>query len=373
MVTPAAKRDAVAHAVETHGMSERRACAIIGADRSSVRYRSIRPDDAALRARLRELADQRRRFGYRRLHVLLRLEGHALNRKKTQRLYREEGLAVRRRRSRRRIAIARTPIPAPEGPNSRWSVDFVHDQLADGRRFRVLNIIDDVTKECLAAVADTSLSGKRVVRELEALIARRGRPGVIVSDNGTEFTSSAVLKFTQEHTVDWRYIAPGKPIQNAFAESFQGRMRDECLNEHLFFSINHAVVHRARTDGATMDNRDRRLGPRLQHHPPALVAGLPDPRSLRGHVAPATGIDAAPPEKLRADARCSRRRHTQFSPRDSSRRRMSDRGQVTRQASSPEVKELRAEATALKEALADVTLENRLLTKSMIGNGGDDA
>ena len=242
MVTPAAKRNAVAHAVETYGMSERRACAIMAADRSSIRYRSVRPDDAPLRARLRELADQRRRFGYRRLHVLLRQEGHALNRKKTQRLYREEGLTVRRRKSRRRIAVARTPIPAPAGPNSRWSIDFVHDQLATGRRFRVLNIIDDVTKECLAAVADTSLSGRRVVRELEALIARRGKPGVIVSDNGTEFTSTAVLKFTQDHKIDWRYIAPGKPTQNAFAESFQGRMRDECLNEHLFFSMNHARV-----------------------------------------------------------------------------------------------------------------------------------
>jgi len=240
MVTPAARRDAVAHAVESHGMSERRACTTMAVDRSSVRYRSVRPDDAALRARLRELADQRRRFGYRRLHVLLRQEGHALNRKKTQRLYREEGLTVRRRKSRRRIAVARTPIPAPDGPNSRWSLDFVHDQLAMGRRFRVLNIIDDVTKECLVAVADTSLSGKRVVRELEALIARRGKPGVIVSDNGTEFTSTAVLKFTQDHKLDWRYIAPGKPTQNAFAESFQGRMRDECLNEHLFFSMNHA-------------------------------------------------------------------------------------------------------------------------------------
>ena len=240
MVTPAARRDAVAHAVESHGMSERRACAIVEVNRSSIRYRSVRPDDAALRARLRELADQRRRFGYRRLHVLLRQEGHALNRKTTQRLYREEGLTVRRHKSRRRIAVARTPIPAPAGPNSRWSIDFVHDQLATGRRFRVLNIIDDVTKECLAAVADTSLSGKRVVRELEALIAGRGKPGVIVSDNGTEFTSTVVLKFTQDHKIDWRYIAPGKPTQNAFAESFQGRMRDECLNEHLFFSMNHA-------------------------------------------------------------------------------------------------------------------------------------
>ena len=323
---PAARRDAVAHAIGTDGASERRARA--GADRSSVRYRSTRPDDTALRARLRGLADQRRRFGYRRLHVLLRLEGHALNRKKTRRLYREKGLAVRRRKSRLRIAVARTPIPAPEGPNSRWSTDFVHDQIADGRRFRVRNIIDDVTKECLAAVADTSLPGKRVVRDLEALIAQRGRPRVIVSDNGTEFTSSAVLKFTQDHKVDWRYIAPGKPTQNAFAESFQGRMRDECLNEHLFFSMNHAVVYWARTNGASMDDRDRRLSPRLQHRPPALVAGLSHPRSIRDDGVPATGIGTAPPEKRRADAHCSRHSCAQFSLRDSSRRRMSDKGQV---------------------------------------------
>ena len=148
-------------------MSERRACTIIAADRSSVRYRAGAPTTSRCRARLRELADQRRRFGYRRLHVLLRGEGWTVNRKKTQRLYGEEGLAVRRRRSRRRIAVARTPIPRPEGPNSRWSTDFVHDQLANGRRFRVLTIIDDVTKECLAAVPDTSLTGKRVVREMD--------------------------------------------------------------------------------------------------------------------------------------------------------------------------------------------------------------
>jgi len=146
MVTPAARRDAVAHLRASLEVSERRACAIIAADRSTVRYRAKRPDDAALRARLRELADQRRRFGYRRLHVLLCGEGWTMNRKKTQRLYGEEGLAVRRRRSRRRIAVARTPIPRPEGPNSRWSTDFVHDQLANGRRFRLLTIIDDVTR-----------------------------------------------------------------------------------------------------------------------------------------------------------------------------------------------------------------------------------
>jgi len=214
MVTPAAKREAVAHLRGSLEVSERRACSIIAADRSSARYRARRPDDDALRARLWELADQRRRFGYRRLHVLLRGEGWTMNRKKTQRLYGEEGLTVRRRRSRRRIAVARTPIPKPEGPNSRWSTDFVHDQLANGRRFRVLTIIDDVTKECLAAVPDTSLSGKRVAREMNALIARRGRPGAIVSDNGTEFTSSAVLAFTQAAGLDWRYIAPGKPTRD---------------------------------------------------------------------------------------------------------------------------------------------------------------
>jgi transposase InsO family protein len=136
--------------------------------------------------------------------------------------------------------VARTPIPKPAGPNRRWSTDFVHDELACGRRFRVLTIIDDVTKEGLAAVPDTSLTGKRVVREMDALIAQRGRPDVIVSDNGTEFTSSAVLAFTQAAKLDWRYIAPGKPTENAFAESFQGRMRDECLNEHLFLSMNYA-------------------------------------------------------------------------------------------------------------------------------------
>ncbi|MCC0065787.1 MAG: IS3 family transposase [Rhodovulum sp.] len=246
MATPAARRDAVAHLRTSLEVSERRACTIIAADRSTVRYCSQRPDDAGVRARLRELADLRRRFGYRRLHVLLRGEGHTLNRKKTQRLYREKGLAVRRRRSRRRIAVARTPIPRPEGPNCRWSTDFVHDQLACGRRFRVLTVIDDVTKECLAAVPDTSLTGKRVVREMGALIARRGRPDVIVSDNGTEFTSSAVLAFIQATKVDWRYITPGKPTENAFAESFQGRMRDACLNAHLFFSMNHARAAVAR-------------------------------------------------------------------------------------------------------------------------------
>jgi len=240
MVTPAAKREAVAHLQTTLGMSERRACRVISADRKSMRYRSCRDDDGDLRSRLRELAQQRRRFGYRRLHILLRRDGITINRKKTQRLYREEGLTVRRRRGRRRAVGARAPAPVLALPNQRWSLDFVHDQLVTGRRFRVLNIVDDVTRECLRAVVDTSISGRRVVRELADLIAERGAPKMIVSDNGTELTSNAVLAWTGDAGVEWHYIVPGKPTQNGFVESFNGRMRDELLNETLFFTIGQA-------------------------------------------------------------------------------------------------------------------------------------
>ena len=165
-----------------------------------------------------------------------------INRKKTQRIYQEEGLAVRRRRSRRRAVGPRAPTPVLALPNQRWSLDFVHDQMASGRRFRVLNIVDDVTRECLRAVPDTSISGRRVVRELADLIVERGKPGMIVSDNGTELTSNAVLAWCGESGVEWHYIAPGKPMQNGFCESFNGRMRDELLNETLFLSLAHARV-----------------------------------------------------------------------------------------------------------------------------------
>lgn len=237
MVTPAARRKAVAYVREAHGLSERRACAVLDVDRSSVRYRSRRPDDAAIRARLRELANERRRFGYRRLGILLSREGIEMNRKKLFRLYQEEGLAVRRRRGRKRALGTRAPMVPPDGPNRRWSLDFVSDAFTDSRRFRILCVVDDYTRECLALVADTSLSGVRVARELDILIRRRGRPLSVVSDNGTELTSMAILKWSQERRVEWHYIAPGKPTQNAFVESFNGKLRDECLNETLFTSI----------------------------------------------------------------------------------------------------------------------------------------
>lgn len=240
MVTPAARREAVAHLEQGYEMSERRACSLIGADRSSVRYLHRRTTDAELRDELRKAAEKHRRFGYRRLHVILRRDGHVLNRKRTQRLYREEGLSVRRRRSRKRAIGTRAPLVTEALANARWSVDFVQDQFADGRRFRILNVIDDVTKESLAAVVDTSISGHRVARELTALIERRGKPGVIVSDNGTEFTSNAILEWAEKMKVKWHYIAPGKPMQNGNCEAFNGRMRDELLNETLFFGIDHA-------------------------------------------------------------------------------------------------------------------------------------
>jgi putative transposase len=218
-------------------MSERRACRVIGCDRRTVRYRSRRPDDPRLRKRLLELARERRRFGYRRLLILLRREGFTVNHKRLFRIYREERLMVRKRGGRKRALGTRTPMPLAIQPNDRWSLDFVSDQLIGGRRFRILAIYDDCTRECLAAIADVSLSGIRVARELDLLIAGRGKPRSIISDNGTELTSNAILSWTTDAGVDWHYIDPGKPVQNAFIESFNGRLRDEFLNETLFTSL----------------------------------------------------------------------------------------------------------------------------------------
>lgn len=172
--------------------------------------------------------------------MLLRREGETSGINRIYRLYREEGLTVRKRSARRKALGTRAPILVEPRANARWSLDFVHDQFACGRRFRILNVVDDVTRECLAAIPDMSISGRRVARELTALIERRGRPGMIVSDNGTELTANAILKWCGEHRIEWHDIAPGKPMQNGFVESFNGRMRDEFLNETLFHSLAHA-------------------------------------------------------------------------------------------------------------------------------------
>jgi putative transposase len=222
--------------MERHGLSQRHACRLVEMDRSTLRYQGKQPDDSALRQRLRELAAERRRFGYRRLGWMLAREGHAMNHKRLYRLYREERLMVRRRGRRKRALGTRAAILLPHAINQRWSLDFVSDTLSDGRRFRILCVVDDFSRECLATVVDTSLSGVRVVRELERLGIERAMPQVVVSDNGTELTSGAVLRWTTGRLA-WHYIEPGKPVQNAFVESFNGRLRDECLNEHVFFSL----------------------------------------------------------------------------------------------------------------------------------------
>jgi putative transposase len=230
----------VSWAMKEKDYSQRRACTLVGIAPKTYRYVSARPDDSMLRKRLREMASERRRFGYRRLHLLLRREGVEINHKKLFRLYREERLIVRRRGGRKRAIGTRAPMAIPQGPNQRWSLDFLHDVLADGRRFRIFAAVDDFTRECLALTVDTSISGARVVRELGKIAELRGRPCMIVSDNGTELTSNAVLAWSEEACIEWHYIAPGKPMQNAFIESFNGRLRDECLNEHLFHGLRDA-------------------------------------------------------------------------------------------------------------------------------------
>ena len=269
MVTPAAKREAVAHLRTAFDMSERRACRTIDCMRMTVRYRSRRPDDTELRQRLRALAHERRRFGYRRLHVLLRREGFTVNHKRLFRLYREERLMVRRRGGRKRAIGMRAPMLVPQLPNERWSLDFVADQFNDGRRLRILVVVDDCSRECLALVPDTSISGMRVARELDRLLTDRGTPKMIVSDNGTELTSNAILQWADDHKVAWHYIAPGKPVQNAFAESFIGRLRDELLNETLFRSLAHA---RTALEAWRADYNTNRPHSRLGWMSPAIYA-----------------------------------------------------------------------------------------------------
>jgi putative transposase len=229
----------VTWAIGEKNYTQRRACRLVDLHPKTYRYASARPDDGELRIRLKELASRRRRFGYRRLGLLLARQGVKLNHKEFYRLYKEERLSVRKRRSQARPWHA-APMTIPQDANLRWPLDFVMDTLVSGRRFRILTLVDDFTRECLGLVADTSLTALRVARELDRIIESRGCPCMIISDNGTEFTSNALLAWQEEKEIEWHYIAPGKPLQNGFVESFNGRLRDECLNEHLFSNLNEA-------------------------------------------------------------------------------------------------------------------------------------
>jgi putative transposase len=240
VVSPQAKREAVTHLMVTHQFGVTRSCGLIGISRSLYRYESKRPDDTPLKERLAELAGQKRRYGYRRLHVLLRREGWLLNWKRTYRVYREAGLMVRRRKRKRIVGIDRLQKVIATAPNQSWSMDFVSDGFVDGRRLRCLNIVDDFTRECLAIEVDTSLPGRRVVSVLERLAEFRGLPQSVTVDNGPEFISKALDEWAYRQQLQLRFIAPGKPTQNAYVESFNGKFRDECLNEHWFLSMRHA-------------------------------------------------------------------------------------------------------------------------------------
>ena len=240
MVGPTARRRIASYLQETYAISQRRAGGLSQISRKAMRYRSVREGrDEPLLRRLKALGEQYPRYGYPLLHGLLRAEGAVQNRKRTYRLYRELGMQVRTKR-RKKLVRPRVPIAVPTGPNERWSAEFVHDQLADGRRIRILNIVDDFSRVCVAQLVDTSISGERTVRLLDQLAETRGLPEVLSLDNGSEFTSKAMFFWSQRTGVKLQFIQPGKPTQNAFVESFNGRFRDGCLNQHWFMNLDDA-------------------------------------------------------------------------------------------------------------------------------------
>jgi len=226
--------------VKSLGRSIRKACLIVGLPRASYDYKPVEKDETEIRERIKELAHQRKRFGCPRIHLLLRREGILINHKRTERLYREEGLSLRKRKRRKTAAVVRVELPAASRPNERWSMDFVTDSTVTGRKFRSLVIVDDYSRECPAIEVDTSLGGRRVVQVLDRLSETRGLPGVITMDNGPEFSSRILDEWAYRHGVKLNFIRPGKPIENAYAESFNGRLRDECLNMNWFISLNDA-------------------------------------------------------------------------------------------------------------------------------------
>ncbi len=234
----------------THGLSQRRACRLLAFDRTVGRYKRKRRSDHQIKEKIISIAHERRRFGYRRICILLKKEGLKVNHKKAYRLYKETGLKVRKRGDRRKALGSRITVEELKKPNQRLSLDFVSDALSNGRRLRILTIVDDFTRESLKMMVDTSINGKRVASELSELIELRGKPESILSENGTEFTSNAILKWSYDNQVGWKYIQPGKPMQNGYIESFNGKLRDECLNENWFLNLKEArnIIEKWRED-----------------------------------------------------------------------------------------------------------------------------
>ena len=236
---PSAKRQAVGHMMQTHNLSERQSCCLLNLSRTLNQYQPKASKDKALSDRLRSLAQTYPRYGYPMLHWFVVQEGLVVNHKRTYRIYRELGLQVRRRR-RKRLKRPRVLMIVPDRADKRWSLDFVSDQLANGRRFRVLNIVDDYRRECIGQIVDVSISGQRLSRFLDELLNYRSKPHSIVMDNGPELTSKSMFLWSQRTGVNLHFIQPGKPTQNAFVESFNGKFRDTCLNQYWFLSIDDA-------------------------------------------------------------------------------------------------------------------------------------
>ena len=238
-MTPASKRSVVQDLKIKHNLSERRSCELIGISRSSYHYQAHPRDDAEIRSRMCELASQYPRYGYLLIWRLLRAEGLMVNKKRVYRIYKEEGLQVPKRK-RNKLIRTRQLHPLPEQVNCRWSMDFVSDRLSDGRPFRILNMMDDCSRELVGQVIGFSIGSQQVIRLLEQLIAERACPQGIVCDNGPEFTSKKIHFWSQDSGIKLHYIQSGKPTQNAFVESLNGKFRDNCLNQHLFRSLEQA-------------------------------------------------------------------------------------------------------------------------------------
>jgi putative transposase len=240
MVKPVAMRRAVTAVRNDYEVSERQACRALGLARSSAQYQSRKKDEPQLLEDMRQIAQERPRFGYRRIHVMLCRKGHQVNHKRVLRLYREQGLAVRRKTRRKLVAQVRMTQTRPEKPNQGWTMDFTLDALFNGDRFRTLNILDACTRECPAIVVERSLPATRVVRELDKIAAKRGYPEWLRVDNGPEFVSRVLDSWADENRVRLIFTRPGKPIDNADVESFNGKFRDECLNQNWFTSMEDA-------------------------------------------------------------------------------------------------------------------------------------
>jgi len=276
---------------QVYGVSQRRACGLFQANRSTYHYKSRKKSQAALRVRILDIARARPRFGYLRIHALLRREGWLVNRKRVHRLYVEEGLQVRTRRRKKVASHVRVPLPAPRGVNEAWSMDFVADRLENGRKLRMLTIVDQFSRECVMIEPDHALTSHRVVACLDRLKAVRGLPQSITVDNGTEFDSNAVDAWAYFNKVKMQFIRPGKPTENAFIESFNGRLRDEFLNAHVFETMEEV---RQKVEVWKLDYNQRRPHGSLGYFPPEEFArrakvGLQEGKKLNLEVAQKTG------------------------------------------------------------------------------------